>query len=249
MLARRYLLHHEERQSDKAESIAEVFQRDGRPNKHDTRRLVDGEEGVGHEGQVEHQGELEETLLQSAMGDIVARQDASDDEGGCSERAVAEADLLLAQSQALLRAWCLEEERHDLHHESLAEAIEDDEEQVIDDMILLEEVGKDVPQLAQGLPEVFVLRTCCIGRGGEDEDVVEAQGAHDDGDDEHDHHPGGSHPEVLDEDARQIDEATRGSNLGDIVERSLPADPFGLLLLGEDAHVGAVGGDVVGSPA
>lgn len=84
---------------------------------------------------------------------------------------------------------------------------------------------------------------------GEDEDVVEAQGAHDDGDDEHDHHPGGSHPEVLDEDARQIDEATRGGDLGDIVERSLPADPFGLLLLGENAHVGAVGGDVVGSPA
>ena len=116
--------------------------------------------------------ELEETLLQSAMGDIVARQDASDDEGCRSERAVAEADLLLAQSQALLRTWCLEEEGHDLHHESLAEAIEDDEEQVIDDVLLLEEVGKDAPQLAQGLPEVLVLRAGGIGRGGEDEDVV-----------------------------------------------------------------------------
>ena len=60
VLARRYLLHHEERQTHETEAIAEVLQRDGASDEPETLRLVEGKERVGDEGQVEDQCQLEE---------------------------------------------------------------------------------------------------------------------------------------------------------------------------------------------
>ena len=155
MLARCYLLHHEERQSDEAEAIAEVLQGDSAPDDNQARGLIVGQERVGHKGQVEYQGQLEQALLQAFVGDVVAGEDAAHHEGGGAEGAVAEAYLLLAHAQSLHRPRCLEEEGHNLHHEALAEPVEDDEGDVVPDMAFLEEFREHSPQLSERLSDAF----------------------------------------------------------------------------------------------
>lgn len=95
VLARCHLLHHKQRQPYETKTIAEILQYDTTSDEPQTVGLVDGQQGVGHEGDVEDERQREERFLQSAVGDIVARQDAADDEGRGTERAVAEAYLLL----------------------------------------------------------------------------------------------------------------------------------------------------------
>ena len=54
---------------------------------------------------------------------------------------------------------------------------------------------------------------------------------------------------MFNEDTGEVDETARGGYLGNVVECALPAYPLGLLVLGENAHVGAVGSYVVGGTA
>src|SRR3712207_289281 len=72
VLAGRYLLHHEEGQAYEAEAITEVFEHDTAAYEHEALGLVKGQQGVGHEGKVEHQGQRKEAFLQSPACDVVA---------------------------------------------------------------------------------------------------------------------------------------------------------------------------------
>src|SRR3712207_9367348 len=86
-----YLLHHEEGQTYETEAVAEVFEHDTAAYEHEARGLVKGQEGVGHDGKVEHQGERKEAFLESPVCYVVAGEDTSDDDSGRSERAVEQA--------------------------------------------------------------------------------------------------------------------------------------------------------------
>ena len=257
-----YLLHHEECEADEAESVAEVLEHDTAADEPQAFGLIDGEEGVGYEREVEHDGQREERLLQSAVCDVVACEYGTDDEGGCSERAVAQSDFLLGESEALAGARGFEEEGHDLHDEAFGEAVEDDEEDIIYNVFFLEELHEDAEQLLEHFLDVL-LSVLALAGGGQDEVVVYAEGDHDAAYDEHDDHPCGDGAlvlcggcsgcvesfdvagEVLDERSGEVDEASGSCDLGDVVEGALPSYPLCLLFVGEHAHVGAVGCDVV----
>ena len=131
VLAWSNLLHHEEGQTHEAEAITEVLQDNSTADEHEALRLIDGEESVCHEREVEHAAEIEERLLQSAMSDVLTGEDTTDDESSRSESSVTQTYLLLRESKTLIGTVCLEEERHNLHHESLGKAIENDEEYII----------------------------------------------------------------------------------------------------------------------
>ena len=78
--------------------------------------------------------------------------------------------------------------------------------------------------------------------------MVNAQHAHEGGNDEHNRHPGRGHAKLLDQHSSKVDQPARGGNLRDVVERPLPSNPSGLLLFRQNAHVSAVRGDVMGCP-
>jgi hypothetical protein len=119
-----------------------------------------------------------------------------------------------------------------------------------------------VKALLQGLSTFHLLASC-----RQYADVVESQQYHDATTEEHHAHPchdigmmmGGSQllsvhrlcvaREMSDEDTRQVDESARCRYLRNIIERSLPADIFRLVLGGQFAHIHTVGGDVVGGSA
>ena len=50
---------------------------------------------------------------------------------------------------------------------------------------------------------------------------------------------------ALDGIAGKVDQSACSDNLGNVIKRSLPADVFGLLLLGKFAHVYTIAGNVV----
>lgn len=243
--ARRYLLHHEERQTDEAEAVAEVFHDDTAADQPQALGLVDGKQRVGDKGDVEHQGEREKALLQPPPGDVVAGENRTDDERRSTEGAVAQADFLLAQSQSLLGTRCLEEERDDLHHESLGKAVEDDETDIIYNVSLPEEIEKHLQQLVQRIVQRDRTALRRLRRVRQDGIVIDADGHHDGGDDQHDQHPGLRHAEVADERAGKIDQPARRGNLRNVVECPLPAYPPCLLLVRQHGHISAVGCDVV----
>src|SRR3712207_3845994 len=179
VLAGGYLLHHEEGQTYETEAVAEVFEHDTAAYEHEARGLVKGQEGVGHEGKVEHQGERKEAFLESPVCYVVAGEDTSDDESGRSERAVEQSYLLFAKPQALVGPRRFEEKGHYLHHEALGKAVEHDEENVINDVFLAEEVGKYFPKFLERVAQSFALIYLFVGRG-QDKEVIAAQRHHED---------------------------------------------------------------------
>jgi hypothetical protein len=244
MFARRDLLHHEQRQSREPEPVAEILHHDATPDEPQALRLIEGQERVGHKRQVEHQCQREQRLVQSSPRNVIARQDGAHHEGRGPESAVAKSDLLFRQPQSLLASRCLQEERHNLHHETLRKAVKDDEADVVDDMPLVEKLRKDAPHLMQHLAERLALLDRLSG-GGQHEIMVDAQRQHGGGDDEHDEHPGLRDPHAVDESPGQIHQTARHRYLCNVVEGALPAYPAGLFLVREHLHVCAVSRYVV----
>ena len=79
------------------------------------------------------------------MGNVVASQNRTYYEGCCTESAIAKSYFLFAQSQTLFCAGGFEEKRHNLHDETLCKAVENDEAQIIEDVLLLEELHENRP--------------------------------------------------------------------------------------------------------
>ena len=67
MLSGSYLLHHKQRQSDKPESVSEVFKRDGTTDQPRRIRLVKSQQRINDEREVEYAAQGKQRLLQSAM--------------------------------------------------------------------------------------------------------------------------------------------------------------------------------------
>ena len=267
VFARSNLLHHEQSQTYEAETIAEVLQYDTATDEPETFGLVDGKQSVCHKRKVEHTAQREQRLLQSAMSHIIAGKYTTDDKGSSTERTVAQSDFLLRQSQTLVGAVGLEEEGHYLHYKSLGKAIEDDEEYIIYNVALAEEVNKHVAKLHHCLLQSRALSRSIAVVGRHKLGVVQSQQHHNQADYSHDYGPchhcsltfgyGSSGSiesahvarEVLDEHTCEHDESASGSNLGDIVEGTLPSDVACLVLLRERSHVHAVGSHVVSGTA
>ena len=139
----------------------------------------------------------------------------------------------------------MEEKGYHLHHKSLGETIDDDEEDVVDDVCLLDKLLEYIPQFLQRLAGTLLV-VVVLAVGGQDEVVVDTQRGHHHAEEDEDGGPGIEHSHHGGDDAGNPYQQSGGKNLGDIVECTLPAYPPGLVLLGQHAHIGAVGSNVVG---
>ena len=133
------LLHHEERDTDEPEAVAEVFEDDTRTNPPEVGGLEDSQEQVDRKGNIEDTDQREERLLQTKVRDIVAREDGAEDEGNRTCRTIDQTIVLIGECYPALSDLILEEDRSDLHRKSFAQAIEEDEDQIEIDMLLLKE--------------------------------------------------------------------------------------------------------------
>ena len=133
------LLHHEERDPDEPEAVAEVFEDDTRTDPPEVGGLEDSQEQVDRKGNIEDTDQREERLLQTKVRDIVAREDGAEDEGNRTCRTINQAIVLIGECYPALSDLILEEDRGDLHRKPFAQAIEEDEDQIEIDMLLLKE--------------------------------------------------------------------------------------------------------------
>ena len=249
---RGHLLHHEERKPHEPEPVAEILHDDAAAHEPHRLRLEPCQQRIDRERKVENAAQREERAPQSAVGDIVAREQRSQKECPGAERAVVQPDLLVGKPQPSGRGIRLEEQRHDLHHEALAQAVEDDEGDVIPDMLFREERRDHLLQAAQPFPQrMSVSRTSARRQLAA---VVNTQQDEQAAKDRQHHRPRlhigieGRRPgiaETLAEPAREPDQAARGDQFRKVVERPLPADIPRLILGRELRHVNAVGRDVV----
>ena len=267
VFARSNLLHHEQSQTYEAEAIAEVLQYDTATDEPETFGLVDGKQSVCHKRKVEHTAQREQRFLQSTMSHIIAGKYTADDKGSSTERTVAQSDFLLRQSQTLVGAVGLKEERHNLHYKSLGKAIEYDEEYIIYNVALAEEVNKHIAQLHHCLLESRAISRCIAVVGRHKLGVVQSQQHHDQAYYSHDYSPchhrsltfgyGSScciesadiARKVLDEHTCEHNESAGGSNLCNIIEGTLPSDVTSLILVRQRSHIHTVGSHVVSGTA
>ena len=133
------LLHHEERDPDEPEAVAEVFEDDTRTDPPEVGGLEDSQEQVDRKGNIEDTDQREECLLQTKVRDIVAREDGAEDEGNRTCRTIDQTIVLIGKRDPALSDLIFEEDRSDLHRKPFAQAIEEDKDQVEIDMLLLKE--------------------------------------------------------------------------------------------------------------
>lgn len=107
------------------------------------------------------------------MCDIVARQQRTQKKSPGTECPVVKADLLVREAQTARSRIGFEEQRHDLHHEALAQTIEDDESEVVPDMLFLEEGPDDLFQARKAIPQRMPFGSAAPG--GKRPDMVDAQ--------------------------------------------------------------------------
>ena len=74
VLSRRHLLHHEQSQSHKTETITEVLEHDGTAYQQFAFRLVHGKQGIRHKGQIEDAAQREQRPPQSPVRNVIACQ-------------------------------------------------------------------------------------------------------------------------------------------------------------------------------
>ncbi len=250
VLARRDLLHHEQRQSDEAEAISEVLDGDGATDEERAVRLVNRQQRIDREREVEHAAEREQGFFQSVVRDVIAGEERTEHERRRAEAAVVQSDFLLRQSEPAGFGRRLEEERDDFHHQSFGKAVEDDEDNIQPDVFLLEE-GED--DLFQRHPRVVHRRHALFSAldlvARQHPPVVKGKQQHDGTAASHNGHPRMDYADMLDEIAREIDQPAGRRQFGYIIERALPADVFRLVVLAQHRHINAVGRHVVRRPA
>ena len=140
VLARSYLLHHEEREAHKAKTVAEVFSHNATGYHPTGGGLQESKERVDHKGEVERAAQVEQGAAQTKGADVVAGQDGTYHKGDGAECAVVQADGVHVKSQAAFGNGRLQEERNNLHDKALGKAVQDNEENVVGDVLLAEEV-------------------------------------------------------------------------------------------------------------
>lgn len=102
MLARRYLLHHEQHQAHETESIAKILEYDGRSDNETIIRLDAGQERVYQERYVETTTKRKQYLSQSLGRDIISAEQRAQHERRRPKRTVIQTDLLLRKPQSLI---------------------------------------------------------------------------------------------------------------------------------------------------
>ena len=186
------------------------------------------------------------------MCDIVARQQRTQKKSPGTECPVVKADLLVREAQTARSRIGFEEQRHDLHHEALAQTIEDDESEVVPDMLFLEEGPDDLFQARKAIPQRMPFGSAAPG--GKRPDMVDAQQDEQAAKNGKHHRPRTyvgvecccTHgAEAFVEKTCEPHQAARGDQFRKVVERPLPADILRLILRREFRHVDAVGRDVV----
>ncbi len=140
------LLHHKQREAHESESVAEVLHDDATAHEPQARRLEPCKQGVDPERQVEDTAQREKSPPQTTSGDVVARQKRAQQKRPRAESPVVKADLLVRKTQAPGCGIRLEEQRNDLHHEALAQSVQDDEGDIIPDVSLREKSADDLTQ-------------------------------------------------------------------------------------------------------
>ena len=140
------LLHHKQREAHEAEAVAEVLHDDAPADEPHARRLEPCKQGVDPERQVEDTAQREKSAPQTSSGDVVARQKRAYEKRPRAESPVVKADLLVRKTQAPGCGIRLEEQRNDLHHEALAQSVQDDEGDIIPDVSLREKSADDLTQ-------------------------------------------------------------------------------------------------------
>lgn len=145
MLARRYLLHHEQHQAHETESIAKILEYDGRSDNETIIRLDAGQERVYQERYVETTTKRKQYLSQSLGRDIISAEQRAQHERRRPKRTVIQTDLLLRKPQSLIGNRSFQEQRYDLYHETLGKTIQYDETDIPHDILLRKELLEDQP--------------------------------------------------------------------------------------------------------
>ena len=148
-----FLLHHKQRQAHEAEPVAEVLHDDATADEPHARRLEPCKQGVDPERQVEDTAQREKCAPQTSSGDVVARQKRAYEKRPRAESPVVKADLLVRKTQAPGCGIRFEEQRNDLHHEALAQPVQDDEGDIVPDMPFGEERRDNLFQARKAIPQ------------------------------------------------------------------------------------------------
>ena len=117
------------------------------------RRLEPCKQGVDPERQVEDTAQCEKSAPQTSSGDVVARQKRAQQKRPRAESPVVKADLLVRKTQAPGCGIRFEEQRNDLHHEALAQPVQDDEGDIVPDMPFGEERRDNLFQARKAIPQ------------------------------------------------------------------------------------------------
>ena len=147
------LLHHKQREAHESEAVAEVLHDDAPADEPHARRLEPCKQGVDPERQVEDTAQREKSAPQTSSGDVVARQKRAQQKRPRAESPVVKADLLVRKAQTARGRVGFEKQRNDLHHEALAQPVQDDEGDIIPDVSLREKSADDLAQTRQAIPQ------------------------------------------------------------------------------------------------
>jgi len=147
------LLHHKQREAHEAEAVAEVLHDDATAHEPHARRLEPCKQGVDPERQVEDTAQREKSAPQTSSGDVVARQKRAQQKRPRAESPVVKADLLVRKAQTARGRVGFEKQRNDLHHEALAQPVQDDEGDIVPDMPFGEERRDNLFQARKAIPQ------------------------------------------------------------------------------------------------
>lgn len=249
---RSHLLHHKERKAHEPEAVAEILHDDAAAHEPHRLRLEPRQQGVDRERQVEDTAKREKRTPQAPPGDVVPRQQRTQQKGSRTERTVVKPDLLVREAETARGRVGLEEQRYDLHHEAFAQPVQDDKGDIVSDMFLREECRDNLFQARKALPKRMM-----FGGGAARRKRTQVVGpqSHERGAQDHQHHrPRANRSverrravrrEALVEPTRQPHEAACGDQFGQVIERSLPPDILRLSRRREFRHVDTIGRDVV----
>ena len=99
------------------------------------------------------QHSVKKSAPQTSSGDVVARQKRAQQKRPRAESPVVKADLLVRKAQTARGRVGFEKQRNDLHHEALAQPVQDDEGDIVPDMPFGEERRDNLFQARKAIPQ------------------------------------------------------------------------------------------------
>ena len=230
-----------------AEAVAELFEEDTDVDDEQTGGQGVGEIDVDQIGQGDGDNHGPQPALQAITGGTDATEDATQREADDTYRALDETKLTVGEAKTTILYAVDEEKGRHFGQQAFGHAIEEHEADADDDLGLLEEGDKRVPELVENVASGLLYALAVLIGTGQGPTVVEPQANEETCNEVEDEAPreGDAAGEYL-QGAGKAYEQSGGEDRGDAVERGAYAYEIGLLMLVETKHIKTIGSNVVG---